>query len=118
MPPGPQQVQVCAKCCRAPEPTDIWWENLSVRGRQAWHLRLQSAAITVAVVAVGGVVQYFLAQAGEGERSRRLTYEVCRRSISNLELYKCHSQMKVRSNPHKLCRNCMTMQSKQDAYIV
>ena len=66
---------VCA-CCRAPEPTDVWWENLSVRGREAWQLRLQSAAITIAVVAAGGVVQYFLAQAGEGERSRRLTYEV------------------------------------------
>ena len=55
----------------------MWWENLSVRGREAWQLRLQSAAITIAVVAAGGVVQFYLAQAGEGERLRRLTYEVC-----------------------------------------
>lgn len=63
--------------CRAPEPTDVWWENLSVRGREAWQLRLQSAAITIAVIAAGGVVQFYLAQAGEGERLRRLAYEVC-----------------------------------------
>ena len=48
-----------------------------MRGREAWQLRLQSAAITIAVVAAGGVVQFYLAQAGEGERLRRLTYEVC-----------------------------------------
>ncbi len=73
-------------CCRAPEPTDVWWENLSVRGREAWQLRLQSAAITIAVVAAGGVVQYYLAQAGEGERSRRLTYEVCRPCVPNVRI--------------------------------
>ena len=48
-----------------------------MRGREAWQLRLQSAAITIAVVAAGGVVQFYLAQAGERERLRRLTYEVC-----------------------------------------
>lgn len=54
----------------------MWWENLSVRGREALKRRLQSAAITVIVVVAGGVVQYFLAQAAENERSRRLDYEV------------------------------------------
>ena len=73
----PQQSRIA--CCRAPEPTDVWWENLSVRGREAWQLRLRSAAITIAIVAAGGVVQFYLAQAGEDERLRRLTYEVrCR----------------------------------------
>lgn len=48
-----------------------------MRGREAWQLRLQSAAITIAVIAAGGVVQFYLAQAGEGERLRRLAYEVC-----------------------------------------
>ncbi len=38
------------------------------------------------MVAAGGVVQYYLAQAGEGERSRRLTYEVCRRRVPNVRI--------------------------------
>ena len=48
-----------------------------MRGRQAWQLRMQSAAITIAIVAAGGVVQFYLAQAGEAERLRRLNYEAC-----------------------------------------
>lgn len=71
-----QQKTPSLATCRAPEPTDVWWENLSVRGREAWQLRLQSAAVTIAVVAAGGVVQFYLAQAGEDERLRRLAYEV------------------------------------------
>ena len=55
-----------------------------MRGREAWQLRLQSAAVTIAVVAAGGVVQYYLALAGEGDRSRRLTYEVCRRYMISI----------------------------------
>ncbi|KAK9808616.1 hypothetical protein WJX72_000561 [[Myrmecia] bisecta] len=61
---------------RAPEPTDIWWENSAVRGRLAWKLRCQSAAMTLAIVLAGAVIQYALSVAAENERNRRMNFEL------------------------------------------
>ena len=54
--------------------------------------RLQSAAITALVIIAGGVVQYFLAQAAEDERTNRYKEQVGRaNSKLSAPYYSCHT---------------------------
>ena len=70
----PQPPACCG--CRAPEPTDIWWENTSVQGRAAARKRLVSAGATLLLLVIGGIIQYFLSVASQRERNKRISYEV------------------------------------------
>lgn len=76
----------------------MWWENLSVRGRELWKRRLQSAAITALVIIAGGVVQLFLAQAAEKERTNRYKEQVGRASSKLSAPYASGYVTKLRAN--------------------
>lgn len=60
---------------RAPEPSDLWWENTWVHFRSALLQRLLSFVVTFAVMAIGGVALFFLARENEQMRDHQVEME-------------------------------------------
>ncbi|GMH32281.1 hypothetical protein BSKO_00115 [Bryopsis sp. KO-2023] len=57
---------------RAPEPTDVWWENTWVSKPDQIRRRLISLTLTIIVMAMGAGFQFLLADIGEKARLKRV----------------------------------------------
>jgi hypothetical protein len=57
---------------RAPEPSDVWWENTCPAGHSIPIRRALSWVLYIVMLAVSLAVQFAIAQGAESERNRRI----------------------------------------------
>lgn len=73
---------------RAPEPSDVQWGNVSVRGARRLARHAAALALTLLVLAAGGVMQWGFNRAKEDQRVRLLQLEVSGVSGSSSDVYR------------------------------